>query len=165
MSNSFIESLEGLRYEERISIPLRFFVGFIGMGMFVIPVPFLLNIHLGLPTWQLLLAALCVLAPSFVGVLFLCIALGRCLHLYFDTPRRIMLRGSRWPLGSRWTVISYVDVDSPSLQKRSSEDGPYYIILLGIRGERAMQLGSFSSRDEAEQWRNRIAVQFNHVIS
>lgn len=165
MSNGFIESLEGLRYEERISFPQRIFVAFIGLGMFVIPVPFLLNIHLGLPSWQLLLAALCVLAPSLVGVLFLCIALGRCLHLHFDNTRRIMRRGSRWPFGSRWKVISYEDVDPPSLLQHSSEDGPYYVILLRIRGERAMQLGSFSSRDEAEQWRNRIAVQFNHVIS
>lgn len=159
MSNAFIETSEGLRYEERISVPQRLFVGFIGVGMFVIPMPFLLHSHLGLPVWQLLLVALCIVAPSLMGLLCLAIALGRCLHLRFDAQQRIIWLGSRWPFGPRWRFISYTHITSPNVLKRPSEDGPFYVIQLKVSGSRAMQLGSFSSQDEAEQWKSRIAEE------
>ena len=41
MAHGFTESHDGHRYQEHISIPLRLFVGFIGLSMFIIPVPFL----------------------------------------------------------------------------------------------------------------------------
>ncbi|WP_028605759.1 hypothetical protein [Ottowia thiooxydans] len=159
MSHGFIDSPEGLRYAEHISTPLRLFAGVIGLAMLLIPVPFLLHAHLGLPWWQLVLVALCVVFPGLVGLLFLTIALGRCLRLHFDTPRRRLTRNSRFPLMTRLAFVAYSQVEPPTLQERSSEDGPYFVIRLGVRGERPMHLGSFERREEGEQWRGRIAGQ------
>lgn len=161
MSNPFAESVDGLRYEERITLLQRILVGLVGAGMFVIPVPYVLHSHLGLPAWQLLLVAFCVVAPSLIGLLFIAIALGRSLHLRFDTRQRLIWRGSRWPFAARWKFISYSHVAPPRVLERPSEDGPFYVIELKLDGGRAMHLGSFSSQDEAEQWRNRIAVELD----
>ena len=161
MTNGFIETEKGLHYEEHISVPQRIFVGVIGMGMFIIPVPFVQHAHWGLPVWQLLLVALCVLAPSLMGLLCLAIALCRCLRLRFDSTRRQMLRTSRWPLAARWSEIDYEKIASIGILERSSEDGPYYVISLVVRGEWPMHLGSFDGREEAQWWRQRIAAQLH----
>lgn len=159
MTHGFIESPEGLRYEEHISVPLRLFVGVIGLTMFLIPVPFVLHAHLGLPWWQLVLVAVCVVLPCLVGVLFLTIALGRCLRLRFDSPGRRLMYKSRLPFKTRHACIAYEAVESPSLQERSSEDGPYFVIRLGLSGQRPMYLGSFDRREEGLQWLDRVTAQ------
>ena len=162
MANGFIETENGLHYEEHISVPLRIFVGVMGVGMFVIPIPFVQHTHWGLPVWQLLLVALCIVAPSLMGLLCLAIALGRCLRLRFDSQRRQMLRTSRWPLAARWAAIDYAKLVSPGILERSSEDGPFYVISLTVHGERPMHLGAFDGREEAERWRQRIAAQLHY---
>ncbi|MBH1963274.1 MAG: hypothetical protein I8H77_03000 [Comamonadaceae bacterium] len=159
MTHGFIESPQGLRYEEHISVPLRFFVGVLGLAMFLIPVPFVHHAHLGLPWWQLALAAFCVVLPCLVGGLFLMIALGRCLRLRFDSPGRRLTHTSRLPFKMGQTSIAYAHVESASLQERSSEDGPYFVIRLGLHGRRPMYLGSFDRREDGVQWRDRVTAQ------
>ena len=164
MTHGFIESDDGgLRYEEKISVALRLFVDLIGAGMFIIPAPFLQHAHLGMSFWQWLLIAPCIVAPSLLGLLFLAIALCRTLRLCFDMDRRQMLRTSRWPLNARWRAVDYALITRPRLLERSSEDGPFYVISLRVRGDRwPMHLSGFESREEAEQWRLRIAAQLRN---
>lgn len=159
MAHGFTESPDGLRYQEHISLPLRLFVGLIGLSMFVIPLPFVLHAHLGLPWWQLLLVALCVVVPCLVGPLFLALALCRCFRVQFDTPRQRLLRTSRWPLGRRRVSLDYTRLEQPDVLECPSEDGPYFVVRLAVRGERPMHLGSFDQQTQAEHWRSRIARQ------
>jgi len=44
--------------------------------------------------------------------------------------------------------------------ERTSEDGPYHVLRLTVRGERPMHLGGFDRREDAERWRSRIAALF-----
>ncbi|WP_354442292.1 hypothetical protein [Ottowia thiooxydans] len=138
---------------------MRFFVGVIALAMFLIPVPFVLHTHLGLPWWQLGLAALCVVLPCLAGLLFLTIALGRCLRLHFDASGGRLLRTSRLPFKWHPACIAYAELEPPSLQERSSEDGPYFVIRLGVRGRWPMYLGSFDRREEGVHWLDRVTAQ------
>lgn len=146
----------GLRYSERSTWPLRLFVGFMGMAMFCIPVPFVIHAHRGMPVLHLLLAAVCVVIPVLVGLLFLVGACSRPLQLHFDRARRQMLRTSHWPLGRRNVPIGFDQVTLLDILQRESEDGPYYLVRLGLQGERPMHLGSFDHRVDAEYWRDRL---------
>ena len=159
MASGFVEGPEGLRYAEHISVAMRLFAGVLGLGMFLIPVPFVLHASLDTPWWHLLLAAACVLAGSAMGLLFMALALGRVLVLKFDTTRRRVLRTSRWPWGARQTPIDFGRFAPPDVLERASEDGPYYVVRLAVRGERPMHLSGFDRREDAEHWRDRIAAQ------
>ena len=155
MIHGFCESEDGLHYAEHISWPMRLFVAVIGLAMFLIPLPFLQHGHWGLPWWQLLLLAFCITLPVLLGMFFLCLACGRCLRLHFDQRQRCLVRHGRLPLPAR--AIRYADIEPPSLLERSSEDGPYYVLRLRVRGERAMHLSSFGLQTEAQVWRQRLA--------
>lgn len=159
MAHGFTESRDGLRYEEHISIPLRLFVGVIGLSMFIIPVPFLLHVGWSTPWLHKLLALVCVVVPCLMGGLFLALALCRTRRLQFDTRRRLLLRTSRWPLGRRQVPIDYDQLSALAVEQRESEEGPYYLVRLGVQGARPMQLGAFDTQAEAELWRGRIAAQ------
>lgn len=159
MAHGFTESLDGLRYEEHISIALRLFAGVIGLSMFIIPVPFLLHVDWSTPWLHKLLGLVCVVVPCLMGGLFLALALCRPRQLQFDTRRRLLLRTSRWPLGRRDVSISYAQLSALDVEQRESEEGPYYLVRLGVQGEKPMQLGAFDTLAEAELWRGRIAAQ------
>jgi len=60
MASGFSESGDGLHYAEHISVPMRLFVGAIALGMFLIPVPFVMHATARTPWLHLLLAAVCV---------------------------------------------------------------------------------------------------------
>ena len=78
-NSGFTESADGLRYAEHMPLGQRVFVGVIGVAMFMIPVPFVVHAHWGLPWLQLLLVAVCVLAPSLLGCFcWVWRAAGRC---------------------------------------------------------------------------------------
>ncbi|WP_436075310.1 hypothetical protein [Acidovorax delafieldii] len=62
MASGFSESGDGLHYAEHISVPMRIFVGAIALGMFLIPVPFVMHATARTPWLHLLLAAACVVA-------------------------------------------------------------------------------------------------------
>ena len=159
MAHGFTESRDGLRYEEHISIALRLFAGVIGLSMFIIPVPFLLHVDWSTPWMHMLLVLVCVVVPCLMGGLFLALALCRTRRLQFDTRRRLLLRTSRWPLGRRDVSISYAQLSALDVEQRESEEGPYYLVRLGVQGEKPMQLGAFDTLAEAELWRGRIAAQ------
>lgn len=159
MTHGFRDTQDGLRYEEHISWPLRLFVAVIGLAMFLIPVPFVQHGHWGLPWWQLLLLALCILIPVLLGLLFLCLAGGRCLRLHFDNGPRCMVRHGRLPLPPG--AVPYTQIEPPSVLERSAEDGPYYVVRLRVQGERAMHLGSFGLRADAQAWCQRISDQLH----
>ncbi|KRB37507.1 MULTISPECIES: hypothetical protein [unclassified Acidovorax] len=158
MAHGFSESSNGVRYAEHISVPMRLFVGLLSAAMFLIPVPFVQHASTATPWPHLLLAAACVLAASAMGLLFMAIAMGRVLTLQFDAARRCMVRTSRWPLGARSTSIAFDQIAPPDIQRRESEDGPYYVLRLAVQGERPLQLGGFDRREEAEHWCHRIAA-------
>ncbi|PJI97827.1 hypothetical protein CLU85_2626 [Acidovorax sp. 69] len=160
MANGFTETVEGLRYAEYISVPMRLFAGVIGLCMFLIPVPFVLHASVHTPWWHLLLAVACVLAATAMGLLFITLALCRVRTLQFDTAQRRVLRTSRWPLGARHTPIDFDRLGLPDVLERASEDGPYYVVRLTVQGERPMHLASFDRRDDAEHWRSRVAAQW-----
>lgn len=159
MAHGFTESPDGLHYAEHITPALRLFVGLIGLAMFAIPVPFVLHAHPGLPGWQLALAAFCVVVPCLIGLLFLSIALGRCLRLHFDPSQQRLWRTSRWPLGQRHAGIDVARLQPSDVLERASEEGPTYVVRLAVRGERPMHLGGFDRREEAQHWCDRIAAQ------
>ena len=159
MAHGFTESPDGLRYAEHISIGMRLFVGVLGLSMFIIPVPFLMHVGWSTPWLHKLLVLVCVVVPCLMGGLFLALALCRTRRLQFDTRRRLLLRTSRWPLGRRDVSISYAQLTQPDIQQRESEEGPYYLVRLGVQGARPMQLGAFDTLAEAEHWCGRIAVQ------
>jgi len=158
VTSGFSESPDGLRYAEHISVPMRLFVGVIGLSMFLIPVPFVIHASVQTPWPHLLLAAACVLAACALGVLFLVIAFGRVLSLQFDAAGRRVLRTSRWPLGSRNVSIGFDRFAPPDILERASEDGPNYVLRLAVQGERPMHLGGFDRKEDAERWRGRIAA-------
>ena len=93
MASGFVEGPEGLRYAEHISVAMRLFAGVLGLGMFLIPVPFVLHASLDTPWWHLLLAAACVLAGSAMGLLFMALGLwlstagGICRDLHLKSVR------------------------------------------------------------------------------
>ena len=157
--SGFSEISAGLVYAEHMSLGMRLFGGCIGAAMFVIPVPFFMHAHSGLPWYQLLLAAVCVVLPSALGLFFLMLALCRPLRLQFDKPRRQVLVTSRWPLGPRDVPVDYRHITALGLLQRESEDGPYYVVRLALNGKRPMHLGSFGSREDAEQWVARLEAQ------
>ena len=159
MAHGFTESPDGLRYGEHISIGMRLFVGVLGLSMFIIPVPFLMHVGWSTPWLHKLLVLVCVVVPCVMGGLFLTLALCRTRQLQFDTRRRLLLRTSRWPLGRRHTPIPYAQLTPPDIAQRESEEGPYYLVRLGVQGARPMQLGAFDTLAEAELWRGRIAAQ------
>lgn len=157
LHSGYSETAEsGLRYCESASWGLRLFVGFMGLAMFCIPVPFVIHAHPGMPIQQLLLVAVCVVVPVLVGLLFLAAAISRPRSLRFDPARRQMLRTSHNPLGPRDVTIDFDQVALLDVLQRESEDGPYYLVRLGLKGERPMHLGSFEQRADAEYWRSRI---------
>ena len=160
MASGFSESVDGLHYAEHISVPMRFFVGLIGLCMFMIPVPFVTHATAQTPWPHLVLAAACVLAACAMGALFMAIALGRVLTLHFDPARRQVHRTSRWPLVGRTAHIAFDRFAPPEVVERSSEDGPYYVLRLAVPGQRPMHLGGFERRDDAERWCSRIAALF-----
>ena len=125
MASGFSESSDGLHYAEHISVPMRLFVGVIGLCMFLIPVPFVMHASTQTPWSHLLLAAACVLAACAMGALFLVIAFGRVLTLHFVPRQRCVLRTSRWPLGSRNAPVAFDRFAPPEVVERTSEDGPY----------------------------------------
>lgn len=145
-----------MRYCESASWALRLFVGFMGLAMFFIPVPFVIHAHPGMPILQLLLVAVCVVVPVLVGLLFLAAALSRPRELRFDRARRQMLRTSHNPLGAREVSVGFDQVVLLDVLPRESEDGTYYLVRLGLKGERPMHLGSFEQLEDAEYWRSRI---------
>lgn len=156
----FSESAEGLVvYADHLPLGMRLFGGAIGASMFVIPVPFFMHAHSGLPWYQLLLAAACVLLPSLLGLFFLMLSLSRPLRLQFDTPRRSLLVTSRWPLGKRAVPVDYRHITALGLQQRESEDGPYFVVRLALNGKRPWHLGSFGNRADAEHWLGRMEAQ------
>jgi hypothetical protein len=65
------------------------------------------------------------------------------------------VRHGRLPRPPR--AIPYADIEPPSVLERSAEDGPYYVVRLRVRGERAMHLSSFGLQAEAQAWSQRIA--------
>ena len=160
MASGFSESGDGLHYAEHISVPMRLFVGAIALGMFLIPVPFVMHATARTPWLHLLLAAACVVAACAMGALFLTIALGRVLTLHFDPAWRQVRRTSRWPLVGRTVHIAFDRFAPPEVVERTSEDGPYHVLRLTVHGERPMHLGGFDRREDAERWRSRIAALF-----
>ena len=158
MASGFSESGDGLHYAEHISVPMRLFVGAIALGMFLIPVPFVMHATARTPWLHLLLAAASVVAACALGALFLAIALGRVLTLHFDPARRQVRRTSRWPLVGRTVHIAFDRFAPPEVVERTSEDGPYHVLRLTVHGERPMHLGGFDRREDAERWRSCIAA-------
>lgn len=162
-NSGFTESADGLRYAEHMPLGQRVFVGVIGVAMFMIPVPFVVHAHWGLPWLQLLLVAVCVLAPSLLGVFLLGVAGCRPLCLQFGPGDPPLQYTSRWPLGPRRVPMALLHhVTLPALLQRASEDGPYYVVRLGLCGKRPLHLGSFDQREDAEHWRSRIAARLPH---
>lgn len=145
-----------MRYCESASRALRLFVGFMGLAMFFIPVPFVIHAYPGMPLQHLLLVALCVTVPVLVGLVFLAAAISRPRALRFDRARRQMLHTSRNPLAAREVSIGFDRVVLLDVLAREAEDGTYYLVRLGLKGERPMHLGSFDQREDAEYWRSRI---------
>lgn len=158
MASGFSESSAGLHYAEHISVPMRLFVGLIGLAMFLIPVPFVMHTTTQTPWPHLLLVAVCVVAACAMGALFLTIALGRVLTVHFDPATRQVRRTSRWPLVGRTVHIAFARIAPPEVVKRTSEDGPYHVLRLTVHGERPLHLGGFDRREDAERWRSRIAA-------
>lgn len=158
-NSGFSESADGLLYAEHMSVAMRLFVGFIGVSMFVVPVPFVIHAHAGLPWYHLLLVAVCVVLSSLLGVFLLTVALCRPLHLQFDKRQRQLLLTSRWPLGKRCVPVPYESITGLDLLQRESEDGPYYVVRLALNGKRPFHLGSFDSREDAEHWLARLEAQ------
>ena len=157
LHSGYTETAEGhLCYSETSTWGLRLFVGFIGLAMFCIPVPFVIHAHRDMPVLHLLLAAICVVVPVLMGLFLLSAAFSRPLRLCFDTRRRQMLRTSHWPLGRRDVPIGFDKVTLLDVLQRESEDGPYHLVRLGLQGERPMHLGSFDQRADAEYWRSRL---------
>lgn len=157
--SGFSQTTAGLVYAEHMPLGMRLFGGCIGVAMFVIPVPFFIHTHIGLPWYQLLLAAICVVLPSLLGLFFLMLALCRPLRLQFDEPRRQLLVTSRWPLGKRDVPVDYQHITMIGLLERESEDGPYYVLGLALNEKRPLHLGSFDSREDAEYWLGRLEAQ------
>lgn len=164
-ASGFSESADELLYAEHMPVGMRLFVGLIGVSMFVIPVPFVMHAHAGMPWYHLLLAAVCTVLPVLLGIFLLCVALCHPLRLQFDKQRCQFLLTSRWPLAKRCVPVDLEDITGIHLLQRESEDGPYYVIGFAMNGKRPLHLGSFDGRKDAEYWLGRLEAQRNRFTT
>ena len=149
-----------LSYRERLSPWSRLFVAVIGLAMFVIPLASLHNSAWDISLINLLALGAGVVLPVFAGIVFLAIALTGVKQLRFDTTHRRMHLTTDGPLGRRHALIDYQQVETIELLRReATDDPPYFLILLKVRGRRVMELGSFATRAEAEHWQRRMQVE------
>lgn len=157
----YSESPRGLVYTERsLAWPLRGFIVLVGLGMFVIPVPFVMHASWRAPNLSTLLAVACIVLPCLVGALFLRIALGGPRRIEFDRARRCLLHTRRGLLGTRRLQIGFDRIERIEVVRRESMDYPdFFVLRLHASGRRPMEVGAFDEQAQAQHWQQRIEAQ------
>lgn len=149
---------DGIVYREKLSVWMRLFVAFIGIGCGVmIPV-----VWISLADWTsfsletVLAAVVSALTGSF-GLMCAAIALAGVKTLRFDRHRRMLIHSIVGPLGRRTSEIAFDRIDRIQTVMRDSEDGPYPVLLLFIAGaRRPIELAEVGDRPAADGWRSEI---------
>lgn len=150
-------------YRERLSPWVRVFVAMMALAMLVIPVAFAWSGSWNEWSIGMLLAIVAVVAPVLLSLVFLAIALASTRQLRFDTALRTVHFIAQGPLGRRQHQIRYGLVEAIDVRKRQGMDDPdYFVIGFRIAGRRAMELGSFATREEAERWQQRLRDEVGH---
>ncbi|MEF7616676.1 hypothetical protein V4F39_22370 [Aquincola sp. MAHUQ-54] len=158
MAPGYSESPRGLVYTERpMAWPLRGFILLVGLGVFVVPVPFALHAPWRTPELSTLLAVACIVLPCLVGALFVRIALGGPRRIEFDRAGRCLLHTRRGLLGTRQLRIGFDRIDRIEIVRRESMDYPdFFALMLHAAGRRPMEVGAFDDPAQAQHWQRRI---------
>lgn len=158
MKNGFMQTPNGLVYTERTGPAIRLFVAFIGASMFVIPVPFIIHAPWG--TWAPinLLALVFIIAPSLLGAFFLTIAMIGARRITFDTATRTLSTSTGSVTGTWRRLYRFDQIGPIEIVHHIGGDEPdWYQIALPLEGRRPLKLGIFSTRQQAEAMRERVA--------
>ncbi len=152
------ESPAGLVYAEQpFSWPLRGFILLLGLGMFVIPVPYVLHASWRAPNLMTLLAVACIVLPSLLGGFFLWVGVAGALRVEVDRASRRLRCSTRGPLGTRHWQIGFDRIERIEVVRREASDDPaFYLLVLHAAGHRPLQLGVYDTREDAEAWRQRL---------
>ena len=145
--------------ETPLPLALRGFIAFIGISCGLgIPAAWLANASLSMPLPALaLLAVVVVVCPGFCVVL-VGLALVSTTELRIDPALDSVTRTRRGPLLNDVNHFPRHGIGPPVVTMRDAEDGPFPVLRLPLQRGKWIEMASFSSRDEADLWRDRIAA-------
>ena len=136
---------EGIVYEEHLSIWVRLFVGVIGLGMFFIPVPYIIHNDWTTFSFITLVAIAAIIAPVIFGYAVMYVALSGVRRMVFQNTPRVARQSMRWPFYTKTSNIAATRFRSVDLHMRDSEDGPYPILRITIDGMRPVVMANFGA--------------------
>jgi hypothetical protein len=162
---SFIETPDGLAYTEAPT-PWHLRLCFVGFGAlaFLIPYPFLLHADWSSATASTLGAAVGVVAPPVLGLLFIGLGMARPQQLRFNGRRRELERSGRRPWGSRHETLAFDRVERVDVVRQPHREAAddLFEVVLTLSGRRPIRLGAYDGRDEAEHWAGRVRAALGH---
>ena len=147
-------------YRERpLPLALRGFSAVLGLGVGLgIPVPWLANVRADTSLPVLVLVALVVMASLTMGAFLLVLSRVSATELQIDPTRPDALRIRRDPIVNDQTLFPRRDFGRPEVIMRASEDGDFPVLRLPRPRGRPIEMACFSSRAEAEGWRDTIGA-------
>ena len=145
--------------ETPLPLGLRLFILLIGLSVGIgVPLPFVVHAAWGTPDPVLLLAIVFILAPLAFGGFLVACALWSASDVRLDPEAGRAERTLRGPIVNRHESFPLGDVAVSEVVMRDSDDGPWPLLRLLLPRGRKLDITCFTSRDEAEAWRARIAA-------
>ena len=147
-----------IRYRSEFAAWARVFVGLIGIALALCGPATMISI--AAPAWSLsfALSVFTGVALLLFGLFALTVSLSAAMTLDFRLSDHVLVVSTRGPLTRSRTEYDFAAVSGPTLTMRDSEDGPYPVLGMTVRGRRSgLEMTGFASAEEARLWQKRIA--------